>query len=68
MSKYLRGNREGPAPREYLDYKLMTELWKVPPTVLDEQPEDVIDLHIRIYGEELRAQKIQREREAQKQR
>lgn len=46
----------------------MTELWKVPPTVFEEQPEDVIDLHIRIYGEELRAEKIQRERDAQKKR
>lgn len=66
IKKYLKGNRNGSAPREYLDYIMMTEKWKCPPTVYDEQPREVIDLHIRIYGEELRAQSVNAKRQDQK--
>mgnify|MGYP007003531205 FL=1 len=44
---------------------MMTEKWKCPPSVYDEQPQHMIDLHIRIYGEELRAQSIEQKRQAQ---
>jgi len=45
---------------------MMTEKWKCPPTVYDEQPQEMIDLHIRIYGEELRAERINSKRQEQK--
>jgi hypothetical protein len=35
----------------------MTQLWHCPPTLFQEQPEDQIDLHIRIYSEELKAKR-----------
>lgn len=66
IKKYLKGNRNGSAPLEYLDYIIMTEKWKCPPSVYDDQPQHMIDLHIRIYWEELRAQSIDSKRQAQK--
>ena len=44
----------------------MTDLWKCPPSVFEEQPEDMIDLHIGIYVEEVRAREIDNLRESQK--
>lgn len=43
----------------------MTELWKCPPTVFEQQPEEMIDLHIRIYSEELRARRKEEKRAQQ---
>ena len=44
----------------------MTELWKCPPSVFEDQPEEMIDLHIQIYVEELKARELDGKREAQK--
>jgi len=51
------------APNEYADYILMTELWHCPPTVFDQQPEELIDLHIKIYNAINKHEKIKGKRD-----
>lgn len=46
----------------------MTELWKCTPMEFEEQPEDMIDLHIGIYVEELKARDIEQKRADQRRR
>jgi hypothetical protein len=43
----------------------MTQLWNCPPTVFEQQPEHLIDLHIRIYTEELKAKRKEERRARQ---
>jgi len=47
------------APSEYADFILMTELWHCPPTVFEEQPEELIDLHVQIYNAKNKQEKIE---------
>lgn len=65
VKTYLSGHREGPAPQAYVEYILMTQLWHCPPSTFEQQPEDQIDLHIRIYSEELRARRKEEKRAKQ---
>lgn len=46
----------------------MTELWHCPPSVFEEQTEEMIDLHIRIYVEELKAKELDQLRADQRKR
>jgi len=41
----------------------MTELWHCPPTVFDQQPEELIDLHIKIYNAINKHEKIKGKRD-----
>jgi hypothetical protein len=43
----------------------MTQLWHCPPSIFEQQPEDKIDLHIRIYAEEIRAKRKEERRAEQ---
>ena len=45
---------------------MMTEKWKCPPSVYEEQPQEMIEPHIQIYSAEIKAQSIDEKRKAQK--
>lgn len=54
------------APQEYVDYILMTELWKCTPQEFEKQEEKMIDLHTRIYNEKNRKEWKEQKRSEQK--
>jgi hypothetical protein len=43
----------------------MTKLWHCPPSVFEQQPEDMILLHAKIYEEEIKAETVRARRESQ---
>jgi len=54
------------APQEYVDYVLMTELWRCTPLEFEKQEEKTIDLHTRIYNEKNRQEWKRQKREEQR--
>lgn len=53
VKTYLR-SQSGPVPMAYADYLLMTKLWHCTPTEYEQQPEEIIELHINIMNAENR--------------
>lgn len=55
----------GKVPSEYVDYVLMTQLWHCPPSLFEQQPQEIIELHTLILEEEIKADKIVQKRAEQ---